>query len=437
MDVDSTTGEIDLILDQFARFGIELGLERISRLLADLDHPHHRVPVIHVAGSNGKGSVCAYISSVLANAGFRVGQYISPHLVTWCERISINGQAIAPADLNALLLQVKDAIRLDAPSPTQFEVITAAAWLYFAHQQVDVAVMEVGLGGRLDATNVCDRPLVSVITSISREHWQRLGPTLGDIAGEKAGILKPHCPAVIGVLPDEAQQVIQARIAALDCPAIWVKPAQELGNGWARYPGSSMPTSPFPVTPIDYPMALLGAHQLLNSAVAIATIQILQLQGWQISSNAIIDGMAKTRWFGRLQWMMWNHQRLLVDGAHNPAAAATLRQFVDRIRAHAPIHWVMGMLSTKDHADIFRELLQPGDRLYLVPVPDHSSAEPTQLAAIAQEVCPHLHITLGDDVIEALGQAFSAAQQDAELVVLCGSLYLIGHFFERAQRKTE
>ncbi|MGJ3248266.1 MAG: bifunctional folylpolyglutamate synthase/dihydrofolate synthase [Elainellaceae cyanobacterium] len=437
MDVDSTIDEIDLILNQFARFGIELGLERISRLLAALDHPHHRVPVIHVAGSNGKGSVCAYVSSVLADAGFRVGRYISPHLVTWCERISINGRAIAPADLNALLLQIKDAICLDAPSPTQFEVITAAAWLYFAQQQVDVAVMEVGLGGRLDATNVCDRPLVSVITSISREHWQRLGPTLGDIAGEKAGILKPSCPAVIGVLPDEAQQVIQRRITDLKCPAVWVKPAQELGNGWARYPGEPMPMSPFPVTPIDYPVALLGAHQRLNSAVAIATIQILQHQGWQISPRAIVEGMAKTQWLGRLQWISWNHYRLLVDGAHNPAAAATLRQFVDCTCPHAPIHWVMGMLSTKDHADIFRELLRPGDRLYLVPVPDHSSAEPTQLAAIAQETCPYLHVTLGDDVIEALNEAFRLAQQDVEPVVLCGSLYLIGHFFERTQRKTE
>ncbi|NER00301.1 MAG: bifunctional folylpolyglutamate synthase/dihydrofolate synthase, partial [Cyanothece sp. SIO2G6] len=186
------------LLQQFSQFGIKLGLESTRELLRCLGNPHLQVPMVHVAGTNGKGSVCAYLSSILTEAGYRVGRYTSPHLVDWTERICINGQAIAPATLLSILQYVAQVIRDRNLATTQFEMVTAAAWLYFAQQQVDIAVMEVGLGGRLDSTNVCDRPLASVITSISRDHWQQLGPTLGHIATEKAGILKPQCPAIIG-----------------------------------------------------------------------------------------------------------------------------------------------------------------------------------------------------------------------------------------------
>jgi dihydrofolate synthase/folylpolyglutamate synthase len=195
------TTNIDEILKEFEHFGVNLGLERIKLLLAELGNPQTKVPIIHVAGTNGKGSVCAYLSAILTAAGYRVGRYISPHLVDWTERICLNEKPIAREEFVSLLEEIKATIRnrvSAAPCPTQFEVITAAAWLYFAQQQVDIAVMEVGLGGRLDATNVCDRPLVSIITSISWEHWQRLGPTIAHIAREKAGILKPGCPAICG-----------------------------------------------------------------------------------------------------------------------------------------------------------------------------------------------------------------------------------------------
>ncbi|MBD2713094.1 folylpolyglutamate synthase/dihydrofolate synthase family protein, partial [Limnospira platensis] len=209
---------IDAILGSFERFGINLGLERITELMVRLNNPHYQVPVLHIAGTNGKGSVCAYLSSVLTEAGYRVGRYISPHLVDWTERICINGVPIDNRDLQILLQDVIGAISSDELLPTQFEVITAAAWLYFAREKVDVAVIEVGLGGRLDATNVIDQPLVSVITSLSREHWQRLGPTLADIAREKAGILKRGCPAVVGPLPPEARKVVNDRLLTLGCP---------------------------------------------------------------------------------------------------------------------------------------------------------------------------------------------------------------------------
>lgn len=411
--------DIDSLLQPFQRFGVHLGLERIERLLADLDNPHHSVPVIHVAGTNGKGSVCAYLSAVLTEAGYRVGRYTSPHLVDWNERICLNEQPISTESLQEKLLQIKATISEDeANSPTQFEVITAAAWLYFAQQKVDIAVIEVGLGGRLDATNVC-RPLVTIITSLSREHWQVLGPTLADIAREKAGIFKLDCPAIVGQLPPEAKVVVEQRINELKCPTVWVKPAQQLQDNWAEYEG------------IKYPLPLLGEIQLSNSAIAIAALQILQQQGWQIPETAITSGLAKTKWLGRLQWTTWQNHRILIDGAHNPAAAIALRQYVDTL--HIPITWVMGILSTKDHADIFEALLRPADRLYLVPVPDHSSADPDALAILAQNTCPELADCQTYPNLETGLQAAIAntSETSERLIILCGSLYLVGYFLKQ------
>lgn len=418
--------DIDSILKPFQRFGIHLGLQRIQRLLADLGNPHHRVPIIHVAGTNGKGSVCAYLSAVLTEAGYRVGRYTSPHLVDWNERICLNEQPISTDALQELLLQVKAAIPEELEdSPTQFEVITAAAWLYFAQQQVDIAVIEVGLGGRLDSTNVCQSPLVTIITSLSREHWQNLGPTLADIAREKAGILKPGCPAVVGQLPPEAKAVVEQRIQELECPTVWVEPARRGTNAlaptqdWAEYEG------------IKYPLPLLGEIQLSNSAIAIATLQILRSKGWKIPEAAISSGMAKTKWLGRLQWTTWKNHRLLIDGAHNPAAAKALRQYVDTL--NTPVTWVMGILSTKDHADIFEALLRPSDRLYLVPVPDHSSADPDALAILAQTICSELANCCTYPDLEAGLEAATSnpTETPKRLIVLCGSLYLIGYFLKQ------
>jgi dihydrofolate synthase / folylpolyglutamate synthase len=417
---------ISILLDPFQRFGVHLGLDRIKKLLADLGNPQHQVPIIHVAGTNGKGSVCAYLSSILTEAGYRVGRYTSPHLVDWTERIQINEQAIANTTLVEILQEIQSAIANNpenTESPTQFEVITAAAWLYFARSPVDLAVIEVGLGGRLDATNVKDSSLVSVITSLSREHWQRLGPTLADIARQKAGVIKANCPVIVGQLPVSAQEVEFNAPMTIVEPATEVKIMGENQTTWAKYQD------------LQYPLPLLGQVQLSNSAIAIATVKALQQQGWLIPELAIQTGINKTRWRGRLQWTTWNNHPLLIDGAHNPAAAIALRQYVDT--RNQPITWVMGMLSTKDHEDIFEALLKPDDRLHLVPVPEHSSADPEKLAALAMQVCPRLNsCQTHQNVFQALDVAItSQSDQDSKrLTVLCGSLYLIGAFLGKCDR---
>ncbi|MBV5259640.1 bifunctional folylpolyglutamate synthase/dihydrofolate synthase [Synechococcus moorigangaii CMS01] len=411
------------LLATFERFGISLGLARITQLLDNLGHPEHQVPIIHVAGTNGKGSVCAYLSSILAAAGYRVGRFTSPHLVDWTERICLNNQPIAPERLLAVLEMVQAAIDPTEETPTQFEVITAAGFLYFAQENVDIAVIEVGLGGRLDSTNVCDRPLVSVITSIGMDHWQRLGNTLAKIATEKAGILKPHCPAVIGEVPPMAAAAIQAKIEALPCPATWIRAAEKI----SPFPRKEQKEIFAKYGDFDYELPLLGEIQLHNSAIAIETIYALRQQGWQISDAALRTGLAQTRWAGRIEWRRWKGQEILIDGAHNGVAAVALRKYVDTLPQ--PITWVMGMLSTKDHQAVLQALLRPGDRLHLVSVGGHSSADPKELAMLAQLVCPALHICQTHDSLEA---ALDRAIATPSTVVLCGSLYLLGEFLSYA-----
>jgi dihydrofolate synthase / folylpolyglutamate synthase len=433
--VTDRTSDIDLCLAPFHQFGVNLGLSRIQTLLAALGSPHESVPIIHVAGTNGKGSVCAYLTSILSAAGYKVGRYTSPHLVEWNERICIDNRPI-PTDiavniLNQVIAAIPhnggDANDPKTLTPTQFEIVTAAMWLYFAQSQVDIAVIEVGLGGRLDATNVCNQPLATIITSISIEHWQQLGDTIAKITGEKAGILKPHCPAIIGTLPPDAVTVVAARVQELNCPITWVKPAVATPNptpeNQTSLSSNSLPWAEF--AGFKYPLALLGQMQLTNSAISIATIEILRQSGWKISDEAIVTGMANTQWLGRIQWTTWQEYKLLIDGAHNPAAAIELRKYIDTL--NAPISWVMGMLSTKSHREIFQALLRPGDRLYLVPVPDHSSADPVELRKLAESVCVDLYsIGTFTDLTTGLNSAITTI--DTHQPVLCGSLYLLGYF---------
>jgi dihydrofolate synthase/folylpolyglutamate synthase len=290
---------------------------------------------------------------------------------------------------------------------------------------VDIAIMEVGLGGRLDATNVSARPLASIITSISREHWQRLGDTLTKIAYEKAGVIKPECPAIMGQLPEEAQQVVTEKITQLNCPTTWVQPAEKMtvdDQIWGKY------------EEIEYPLVLAGDIQLQNSALAIATIKILQQRGWKIERNAIQEGMRKVRWRGRIEWTNWQGHKLLIDGAHNVAAAKVLRQYVETLDLE--IIWVMGMLSTKDHHGVFRELLRAQDQLHLVPVPDHSTAAPQDLAQVAKEIMPHLsRIETYNDLFTGLETITKNMITEKQTVVICGSLYLLGYFLAEQSSK--
>ncbi len=382
------------LLASYAHFGIDLTLDRVIYLLEKLGNPQNQIPIIHVAGTNGKGSVCAFLSSILQAANYRVGRYTSPHLVDWRERICINQNWIETDHLMEALKRVIEVIN-DRYIPTQFELITCAMWWYFAQIKVDIGIIETGLGGRLDATNVCDRPLVSVITSISRDHWQRLGDSLSLIAGEKAGIIKPKCPLVIGKLPQEARSVILERAHLLQSPVT------EIIEG------------------VNQPLPLLGEHQKLNCAIALGAID--RLQGWHISPAHIDRGIAQTQWQGRLEWSQYKGAKILLDGAHNLAGAQVLRQYVDQIAPNSALVWIIGILETKDYGGMVNTLLRSGDWLFPVAIKGHQSVSPQTLinsakVPIQSQICGNL--------TESLDRAVALDLP----VLLCGSLYLIGEF---------
>ncbi len=394
--------KVDELLATYARFGIDLSLDRVFYLLSKLGNPQHQFPIIHVAGTNGKGSVCAFLSSILHTANYRVGRYISPHLIDWRERICINENWI-PADHLLEALQTVIGV-IDAPyPPTQFELLTCAMWWYFAQQKVEIGVIETGLGGRLDATNVTDRCLVAVITSISRDHWQRLGDSLAQIAAEKAGIIKPHCPVVIGKLPPEAREVILARAHLLQSPVT------EIVEGVSR----------------DLPLP--GEHQKLNCAIAIGTIG--QLRGWQITEAQIDRGIAATRWQGRLEWVNYQGANILLDGAHNLAGAEALRAYIDQTFPHTPIAWIVGILATKDYVAMVRALLREGDYFFPVTVQGHQSANP-------QELIEAVQVPVHSEIWESWSASLQRAISMGVPVVICGSLYLIGECKREIDRRT-
>jgi len=381
-------------LGTFARFGIHLGLDTSRELLAQLGNPEQATPILHVAGTNGKGSTCAMVAAILQAAGYRVGLYTSPHLVRWEERVQINGEPIAAERLWAALQQVHRAIP-PGQQPTQFEVFTAAMWWALAAAAVDIAVIEVGLGGRLDATNVVTKPLACGITTIGWDHWQRLGDTLPAIAGEKAGILKPACPAFASALiPPEAQAVIVAQAQAVGAPLTWVPPH------------------------VPYPLALPGKHQQNNGAIAVALVRSLRERGWAIPEEAIAQGLQQTRWPGRLQTIVLADRKILLDGAHNLDGIQQLRAYIDAQYPDTPCHWIVGILRTKDGEAMVQALPRPGDRLWPVTIPGHDGFTPQELTAW---VPAGTSIGQGGYWREALAQI-----PLDEPTIVCGSLYLIG-----------
>ncbi|MBC7880490.1 MAG: bifunctional folylpolyglutamate synthase/dihydrofolate synthase [Anaerolineae bacterium] len=396
-------------LDRLQRFGVHLGLERIQALLTELGNPEQSFPVIHVAGTNGKGSVCAYLSHMLQSAGYRVGRYTSPHLIDWRERIWIDGALIPSEDFQACLQRIDEAAnRLSAElgKVTQFEVLTAAAFIYFAQQKIDVGVIEVGLGGRLDATNVFKQPLVSVITGISYDHQEQLGSTLTEIAREKAGILRSGTPLVSAPLGLEARQAVAEMAKRLGVAVTIAYPARRLGGDLAQWEA------------ITYQLPLAGDVQLQNSATALQVCRLLQHQGWKITDQDLTKGIALTTWAGRCQWI---EPDLLIDGAHNPQAAQYLRQYLDQGFAEQPIVWIIGILKSKDAKTILSALIRPMDQVFTVPVPDAVCFGSEELADLAQTL--GAHATPQESWQVALQNSPKAA-----IKVLCGSLYLVGDF---------
>ena len=397
---------------------IDLSLERMERLLAALGNPEGQIPpVIHIAGTNGKGSTQAMIRAGLEAAGKRVHAYTSPHLARFHERIRLAGTLISEPDLATLLDDVEDAN--DGAPITFFEVTTAAAFLAFARSPADFTLLEVGLGGRLDATNVIDQPALTIITPVSIDHQQFLGETLTEIAGEKAGIIKRAVPLVIGPQQDAALEVIEARAARLGAPVL------AFGQQWQVWEERGRLIFQDETGLLDLPLPNLpGPHQIQNAGAALAALRHLGLD-----EAACEAAVTRAEWPARMQRLRQGplanaapNAELWLDGGHNPAAgemiAATLAALPRR-----PTHLICGMLNTKDVTGYLRPLAAHAAQLVAVSIPGEAntlSADETAAAAAKVGIVA----STAPDVAAAL--AAITAQDPQARVLICGSLYLAG-----------
>lgn len=422
-------------LSQFTRFGINLGLQRISSLLRILGNPEEEVPMVHIGGTNGKGSTLTMLSSILRESGYRVGVFSSPHLLSYCERFVINGENIAE-DVLALLLGevlgvVAEVQHETGEAPTEFEVLTAAAFLYFAREKVDVALIEVGMGGDIDSTNVVKKPLLSIITNVSFDHQDYLGSTLEEITQKKSGIIKKGCPVVTASREEAVLRVIRQKTKDLRAP-LWEvqrKASWEWQEEISAGQYFTLETSQH-----DYEKLFLpfwGEHQLENAVTAILAGEILQEQGWQIEVQTIKEGLAKAKWPGRLE-VMGRNPLLVVDGAHNPAGIKALSQWLSKKRQEVErIILVMGMLDDKDRA-LAAHFLEPLVEMVIITKPNSYRAEHWE------ELSRNFHekevpIVVRENLKEAIKKAKQEAQAE-DLVLITGSLYLIGEAREILQK---
>jgi dihydrofolate synthase/folylpolyglutamate synthase len=421
-----TSSECRDYLGRLQHFGIKLGLENIATLCRALGNPQDRFPSVHVAGTNGKGSVSAMLAEALRAQGFRTGLYTSPHLARVEERVRVDGAAIPPRRFRERLARLRAAIdglmaegRL-AYHPTYFEVLTALAFLEFAETKVDVAVLEVGMGGRFDATNVV-RPLVSVITTIAKDHEKHLGSSLEKIAFEKAGIIKPGVPVVCGVRGGAALRKIRRVAREREAPLIEVfGPGRTLetrsfaGGYRFLYVGER---GRYAFSP-----ALAGRHQGHNAAVAIATAEVLSRTWEPLDKGKIVKAVRETRWEGRLETVC-RRPLVLLDGAHNvegvEALAAHVRETVGR-----PVVLVFTAMQDKDIRSMTRILFPLCETVILTRVPYKRSAAPEELAAAAAPAFKG-RVLLEPDTRKAVRLAL-AESRGRTPVVIAGSLFLIG-----------
>ena len=397
------------------QFGIKFGLDNIHALVAELGHPERTFKSVHVAGTNGKGSVVAMVDRALTAAGHRSGRYTSPHLVDLSERFVVDGQPVARPALEAVVTAAHDAVgRLLSRgqlhgSPTFFEVTTAIAFEIFRRARVDVAVCEVGLGGRLDATNVL-QPAVTAITSIGLDHQQYLGSTLGQIAGEKAGIIKRGVPVVLGGVGPEARAVIEEIASRLDAPIIPAHDSRALE----------------PYAPIR--LGLAGAHQVGNAVVAVRVLEELDRQGRVVPAAAIRTGLEQVAWPGRLERRrLPDGREVLLDAAHNADGARALR---DYLAAAPPRPIVFAAMRDKDVRTIIEILAPVVSAFVMTRASNERSADPTVLADFARATDPRVAVA----VEPVVGDALTHAWRLSPLIIVAGSIFLLGDVIKELRR---
>jgi len=401
------------------RFGMVFGLENITRLLQALGDPHLDLKVIHVGGTNGKGSVSAMIASILQEEGYKVGLYTSPHLISFTERIQINGAEITWAEVVELTDLLRRRVEEEHIPPrfTFFDFTTALAMYYFARRKVDVSILEVGLGGRLDSTNVVS-PLITVVTNVSRDHLDILGERIEDIAREKAGIVKQGIPLMSGVTQPEVISILEQECIKKGAPLRLIGrdfQGEQIASGTFTFHGRAWRLA-------DIKLGLAGAFQITNATMALAALEELGQSGYRVGEKSIYSGLAKVRWPGRLE-LIPTAPGILLDGAHNPDAARVLKACLEEEFDYRRLYMVMGIMEDKEVAIILSELAPLADMLIASSPHNPRALSAQQLAEIARNYCKEVQVI--EDVGQGVAHAREKAHED-DLIVVTGSLYTVG-----------
>lgn len=409
-------------LDQVSKGGSVLGLDNMRELLKRLENPQDSLKFVHISGTNGKGSVLAYVSTVFKEAGYRTGRYISPTLFSYREKIQVNERFIGREDLARLTAKVKKAAEemknSGKGSPTIFEIETALAFLYFVEQKCDIVILETGLGGALDATNVITTSVMEVITSISMDHMEFLGDTLGKIALQKAGIIKPHTAVVSAMQETEAAEVILDVCRKKECICNMVDPKQieHISYGCD---GQSFSYKNWD----NIKISLMGSYQIKNAALALEAIEALRELGYQLNDNAVYQGMKKAVWKGRFT-IISKEPFIIMDGAHNQAAAEEL---VCSLKLYYPgkkFYYIFGMFRDKDYHQVIRLTAPLAEYIITVETPENPRALPAEeLKKAVAEVNPS--VEAAGSLRMAVNQVMEQIDKDA-VIVIFGSLSFLG-----------
>jgi len=403
------------------KFGSKLGLRNIGVLLDLMGNPHKKLKYVHVAGTNGKGSTTAFISSILTEAGYRTGVFTSPYVQRFTERMRIGNEEIGREELAEITQFVKENVEkmvaMGENHPTEFEIVTAIGFEYFYKNKCDVVVLEVGLGGRFDSTNIIDTPLVAVITTISYDHTDRLGKTLPEIAFEKAGIIKPGGTVVIYSQSPEVEEVFE-------------RACRERGADLFRTDFSDLTLHEFGIDGQTFSfggfknlkIGLLGRHQLKNAATAVNAVMHLKDKGFDISETALRSGLLKTKWPGRFE-VVSREPVVIIDGAHNAEGAQMLKNTLDEYFPGRPVSFIMGVLSDKDYDTMMKTVLPGCRRLFAITTKSPRALPAHDLAKNARKYCKNVQVS---DTIESALRICMETASDDEVICAFGSLYYIG-----------
>ncbi len=390
-------------------------LTRLKQVLSAIGDPQRRLRCIHIAGTNGKGSVAAMLHSILCRAGYRTGLFTSPYIHRFNERIRVNGMQISDDEIASGVTLILDAAQACDQPLAFFDIVTLLGFWYFARTHCDIVVLETGLGGQLDATNVIDRPLAAVITSIGLDHTEVLGNTLESIAVNKCGIIKPGCDVICPPLPDAVHEIIVKTCARQGAALHCVSPAESLSQSLS---GQTILWK----QAHQFYLSLPGMHQCSNAAVALEVIDVLRQKGWTISDDALTDGLKEVRWPGRFE-LLHSEPAVIVDGAHNPSGTNALIQALSLYFPQKRGIFIVGTMRDKDYAASMRILLPAADRFFTVTPPSGNRALPAlELANVLKGYAANVQAM--ESIPEAIEAAMQAASKE-DFICICGSIYQI------------